>query len=448
MEGIVPDPENPVCCPPMSLPKSIGALNASPALATVSLMRRNLLLHGLEGGIYMGGQAFTAADSVLPAMMGSLGAPIWVVALMPMLSTIGFSLPPLLTAHRVEGLTRMHPLVSFTGIFQRLPYLVAALSLFWVWPTHPLLAVGLAALAPLASGLVSGISYVAWQELIAKSIDTRRLSSLHAMRQLVCSAIGIGAGPLIAHILHRYPDHRGYAALHALTFLLLVVSYFIFIRIREFDLPSPGRQPHPTLGASLRSLPALWRGDPTLRSMVWIRGLHSGVLVMTPFLAMHALAVTGRPESQLGVFVTAQMAGVIGGNLLAAYVGDRFGGWMVVDISRWLLVLTCIVVMASGTTAGFVLTFLLYGAAMSINQVGMSALYLEACPVARRPTYLAVIAAVNVPSLLVAAACSTAFRNLTQSILLPASLALACVFLSFYHLHRLRRPRPGTPNGT
>ena len=42
---------------------------------------------------------------------------------------VGLVWPPLLTAHRVERLWRMKPFVMFTGVFQRLPYLVAGLAL-------------------------------------------------------------------------------------------------------------------------------------------------------------------------------------------------------------------------------------------------------------------------------------------------------------------------------
>lgn len=417
--------------------------------STRAVLRRNHLLHGVEGGVYIGGMAFIAADSVLPAMMVGLGAPTWVVAAMPMLNAVGFCLPPLLTAHWIEGMRRVRPLVLTTGVFQRVPYLVATAALLVLWPTHPKLATGLAAVAPLLSGLAGGISYVAWQELIAKSIDLRRVSSLHALRYLVSSIIGVAAGPVIARVLRVWPDHRGYAALYGLTTLFLLVSYAIFLRIRELDIPTPGRCAHPTLRASLRSLPGLWRDDERLRGLVWLRALHSGVLVMTPFLAAHALDVTGKPRSYLGVFVSTQMLGTIGGNLLASRIGDRYGGWTVVNLSRWLLLGACVLVMTARSIVSFEATFLLYGAAMTLNMVGMNALHMEACPVAKRPTYLAVLSAVNVPALVLAAMGSALFRHVSPHSIVPAAaVALACVLFSFGHLRRLRSVLAPLGHGT
>ncbi len=405
-------------------------------------MRRNYVLQGLEGGVYIGGLAFIASDSVMPTMMASMGAPAWVISLTPMMSTIGFSLPPLFMAHRVEGLRHVMPLVRSFGLVQRLPYLIAALALLTCWPGHPVLAWGMAALAPLASGLAGGVGYVAWQELIAKSVSPNRVPSMHALRYLISGVIGIAAGPIISRVLLAHPGPPGYARLHLIAFVFLLVSYALFCRIRELDVAMPGRRALPSLRASLAGLPALWRDDIRLRALVWVRILHSGVLVMTPFLAAHVLAVTGRPESYVGVLVTAQMAGAIAGNLVAGWLGDRHGGWQVVSLSRWLLSATCVLMVVNRLDAGFVATFFLYGFAMTTNFVGMNALYLQICPVPRRPTYLALIAAVNVPAMLLAAAGSTLFRHLTASIVPAGLMALICVQVS---LRQLRQLKPAAP---
>jgi MFS family permease len=159
---------------------------------------------------------------------------------------------------------------------------------------------------------------------------------------------------------------------------------------------------------------------------------------MTPFLAAHALAATGKPKSYLGVFVTTQVVGTIGGNLVASRLGDRYGGWAVVNLSRWLLLGACLLVMAARGILGFEAAFLLYGAGATLNMVGMSALHMEACPAARRPTYLAILAAVNVPALLLAAAGSAFLRHMTDSIVPAAAVAMVCILVSFSHLRRLR----------
>ncbi|HEY1081569.1 MAG TPA: hypothetical protein VGE29_04865, partial [Prosthecobacter sp.] len=48
-------------------------------------VRRNFICHCLEGGLYMGGTAFLAPETVLPKMVETLGGQAWIIAMMPVL---------------------------------------------------------------------------------------------------------------------------------------------------------------------------------------------------------------------------------------------------------------------------------------------------------------------------------------------------------------------------
>ncbi len=403
------------------------------------MLRRNHVFHSLEGGFFAGGLQFLAAESVLPAMMVVLAAPVWIVASMPVLMILGLNLPSLFTAHWVERMQRIRGAVMVAGFVQRLPFVLGALALYFLWPTHPRIAVAIAAASPLVSGLAGGITYIAWLEYIARTIDLRRVSSMFARRYLLSSTIGLIAGPVIVGILDRWPDHRGYALLYAITAVFLWISYTFFIGIREPEHQTTASRPQTSLRDNLRSLPALWRSDGKLRSFVGMRVFQAGVLVMTPFLAAHALNVTGKPKGFVGLFVTSQTLGAILGNLLGHQLGDRRGGWSVTRLSVWFFFASSLLVVFADSMSAFMLVFALYGVATAVSQVGRSALQLEVFPAARRPTCLAVDATINALTLFCVIGVSTLLNKFfPDTIVPPALVALVCVLGSLIPLRKLR----------
>ncbi len=421
------------------MPSENETLTATADESPDHVLRRNHLLHSLEGGAFSGGMLILAAESVLPAMMVALAAPIWIVASMPVLMILGLNLPSLFTAHWVERMRRVRGMILASGFIQRLPFALGALALYFVWPRHPRIAVTIAATAPLVSGLAGGISYIAWVEFVARTIDLRRISSMFARRNIMTSLIGLSAGPLIVAILDRWPDHRGYALLYAIASGFLWISYGLQACIRETEAGASIPRPQTSLRANLLSLPDLWRGDAGLRNFVTMRVLQTGVLVMTPFLAAHALSVTGKPASFVGLFVTSQTVGTIIGSFLGHQVGDRWGGWSIIRISVWFYIATGLLVVWADSMAAFMLVFALYGIAVAVNGVGRYALQMAIFPGARRPTCLAVDATAYALTLLGVIGVSTLLKKFfPDTIIPPALVALACVLGSVLPLRKLR----------
>lgn len=401
----------------------------------------NFIAHTVEGGLFMAGIAFVSPETVLPAMVETLGAPDWVIAFMPMAMFMGFSLPPLLTAHWVERLRRIMPFVLVTGVFQRLPFLGAGLVLWFVPEGHGRLVLAAVALAPFLSGVFGGISSSAWQELIARTITPERRSSLWAVRQIIQSAVGMAAGGVIALVLAEYPSRRGFAILHFILFGFLVISYAIFSRIRETEAPDSHVGEKRDLLENLRSLPDLLREDARLRRFVGVMCFSSGMYVAMPFLAIHALSVMGRPDSFLGYLVTAQMVGAIVGNVFLGWLGDRRGGRIVLVIARSLFLAVCTMALFVSNEAGFLAVFVLFGMSFAGHMIGRMTLAIDLSPVGRRPTYLALIQAMRFFSMLLAAGVSSTLRAMSSSFTPVAIVSILCMAVTLIFLAGIREPR-------
>ncbi len=400
--------------------------------------RRNYLLHGMEGGLYIGGLTLLAAESVAPAMIALLGGPNFIIALMPMLTMIGMSWPSFITAHHIERLPRVLPLVRMTGILQRLPYLAGGLALLFAADRYSAFVLVVVVLTPFLSGTFCGISFPAWIELVSKTVAQRRRSSLWAFRNIIGGLLGLAAGVVIQYVLTHFPGATGFGILHLCLFGLLMLSYVLFLRIREPFHAHRLRATRRTFSENLRNLPELLRGDANLRNYTFMRICATGIFVMVPFMAIHALEVTGEPKAFLGKLVMAQMVGFIGGNVVAGYLGDRYGARLPTLIARVFIMATCLLSAMTATSVGFLTAFLCFGAGTGMMAVGATSLSIDICPPERRPTYVAFLTSLMMPSMLLMAGVSAGLRSLSSSFGLLAGAAFVLVSAATVFTYRIR----------
>jgi MFS family permease len=404
----------------------------------------NYLFHVIEGGFISGGMAFVSANTILPRLVEILNGPIWMISLMPVLLSLGHFFPPVLTAHRVEKLHRVKPFVMFTAVFARLPFFIAGLVLM-VWGQYRFLALTVIILVPLLSGLAGGFSMTAWQELVIKTIPDNRRSSLFASRQIFSSGIGMAAGSVITRILNQNSGIEGYGILHLIPFGFMLLSLFFFAMVHETDLVPQHRATSVTLMENLRQMPQLLRRASRFNHYLMSRSLMNGIFIMTPFMAIHVLRVLNKPDSFMGSLVTLQMAGAITGNVVAGYLGDRFGGKIPMLLSRFLFTVTSLWAAFTHHEWAFLTIFFLYGLALFMNQVGTATMSLEICPNERRPTYLAIIAFFTAATMLGVSLLGAALWKISASFSLLALTTMVLQIVSIIYLLRIPEPRRESP---
>lgn len=407
------------------------------------LYRRNYLAHAFDGGLFIGAMAFVNASTVLPTMVKNLGGPNWLIALVPILMLIGFLTPPIFTAHLIDRQPRYMPILLFSGVFQRAPYLVAALVLLYLAGTWPVVGLMALALTPLVAGTAGGSTMTAWQQLIVRTIPENRRSSVFAWRYAMSCVLGVAAGWVVKEVLDRYPGCVGYGLLHLAAFTGVALSYVAFTMIREPHVDPPADRPHRNLWENLRDIPNLLRSERRLVLYLAAGAFASGIYIVVPFLAIRATHILSRPESYVGDLVTAQMAGAILGNILAGYLGDRFGGKVVMMISQGVFIAMAAWSVVAATDAEFRGIFVLFGFAFFALQVGASTLNLEICPLRQRSTYLAIITLFNMPAMLAATAISALVGDAGIRYGLLVVLMVASLLVSLTLLTRLRDPRAG-----
>ncbi|MCP5560269.1 MAG: MFS transporter [Verrucomicrobiaceae bacterium] len=402
---------------------------------------RNFICHCFEGGLYMGGVAFLAPETVMPSMAKSLGGQAWVVAMMPVLLPAAFALAGLFIAPVVERLHHFKPWVMTIGICQRLPYLITGLILLFAGHIDDAL-LPIVVLTPVISGTIGGFGVVAWMEMVTRMIPERTRASGWAVRYIIQACIGMAAGTVIHHVLTHYPGRQGYAYLHLTTFGFLMLSWLSqFFMIESEDIRPKPRESRESYSSYLKSLPKFLSGHPELIRFIAVRFTGLGYLMIAAFLTLHALQLTGRPEADEGRFVTMQNIGTIVGSSLAAWLGYRSGGRLALIVSRVFCVIVCFWASWSETFPSFLAVYAVLGCGLFLDRVGDLTLAAELCPPERRSTLQAVLTFCNAGSLLLAVAISGQIYTYTQSFQYVAATAAAFAMISIFILRTIPEPR-------
>lgn len=390
-------------------------------------LRRNFWAHCLEGGFYMGGMTFISVELVLPSFVDSLGGSSSLVALMPVLLPAAFSIFGLFVAPLVERLHRLKPFVVTFGAVQRLPYLIAALLMFWK-PSAGSMLLPIVVLTPVISGLVGGIGVNAWMEMVTRMIPEHLRASGWGVRYLLQGVIGLGAGLAIHGILSCYPDGdaRGYAWLHLICFVFLLLSFISQAVMKESPDPHPIKLPRPSYKMYLRELPQLLMSQPHFLRLIAARFTGMGYMMLVARMGIHALQTSGGNAADKGHFVIASMIGSLLGSAFASIQGNRKGGRETMMLARALCLALCFALPFLQSFTAFLIAFFVLGFGLFVDRVGDLTFTAELCPIKRRPTYLALLSFCQAIALLVAAWISGMVFQMTHSF--PAVIALSGLF--------------------
>ncbi|OGV43369.1 MAG: hypothetical protein A2X48_16160 [Lentisphaerae bacterium GWF2_49_21] len=390
----------------------------------------------------MGGMAFLSSETVLPSIIKDLGGSAWLISFMPVMMTLGWVLPPIFTAHFVE---RLHKVKRFTltlGIFQRIPYIFAALMLMFYKDAPPFLLLCIVASAPFISGFLGGIGAGAFGELTARLIPSNRLASVYSLRFIITVLIGLAAGFAVKDILTIFPGVFGYGILHLIAFGFLCLAWFALAMTEDEHVPEKKQAAkHVDMMDNLSNVPVIIRNDPRLRNYLLMAFFGTGNFIFIPFLAIYALETLGRDLSFTGVLLIAQMLGGITGNLAAGLIGDYISTKRVIIISRICMMAVCMAIPFSGSEMMFLGVFFLYGAAFFMDRVGVMTMANQISPVEKRPTYLSIITFNGFPAMVSAALLSTLLQVMFNSIIPAAMIAISAMMVSLFFVLKIKEEK-------
>jgi MFS family permease len=312
---------------------------------------------------------------VIPWLLSQLTDSRAIVGLAPTLATVGSSLPQLLAAHYVQrDAYRRRYVVRFSAV--RVIALSSMLPLlFWnVAGPGMILAVVLGSYA-IASFTVGFIA-LPWQDMTAKTIPARRLSSFFGLRSFIGGILGLGVAQFIRAYLGATPTvplpKFGLLFLFGTASIGLAALANALVR----EPAGPAVRERPPLVDQLKRAAALSWGHRPFRYYLCTRGLLLVSSLIAPLYIFEGRSHYGLLAESIGTFTTAGLAAGIVASLGWSLLGDRLGLARLCRIVAGLSLAPPVLALAMpilasspvGPIGGWLLVFLLLGAAATGQQ--------------------------------------------------------------------------------
>lgn len=368
-------------------------------------LRRNLALTVAEIVCFAIGMAFFDASTVLASFVATLTGSAILLGLLPTIFQIGFGLPQLAAARFLAHRSRKLPYIVWTAAFRNLPLFVLV-AVAWAGPRPAvLLATFFVCYGLFAIGI--GLESVAWLDVFAKVCPQDRRGKVFATGRTIGNLLAFGAGFAVARILAAegtFP--RNYALLFLAAALALTAAMTVFgLIVEPIEPPAPASpgavsQTPPDDRAVLVQGRRVWRDDAAFRRLTLARVAYVAHLVATPFYLRFARDRLGIGEAEVGLFVSAMMAGQIAGNLAWGWLSARAGHRRVVQGALALAVALPLYVLLTPSLppGAFLVVYVAIGAIVAGEAIGWMNLLLDVAPTARRPLYISLHGTLLLPA--------------------------------------------------
>ena len=331
--------------------------------------------------------SFVFISTILPLYVSYLTDSRVLIGLIPAVYIVASHVPQLLMAARAESLERKKPWIVKVSVFERVPWLILALGIL-LWPTAPagFSYAFLVAMLLFSQGAV-GVASPAWRAMLANIIHPDRKGLMFGLGSAFGGLMGAAGALLARHILDTVAFPLSFGLCFLLAFAGQAISWSFLTLNRE--PPRRADRARIRLGAYLKELPAVLRGDPN-----FARFLVSQLLVIFGSLGVTFYIVYGRETFAVSdafaasLTMAALMSQALGTPLLGWW-GDRFGHRSAIEVGALLCAAAGLVMVVAPGAGWMYAAFALLTVSDAGIKVARPALTMDLGAGGRVPTYVA-----------------------------------------------------------
>jgi MFS family permease len=360
--------------------------------------RRNFIALVADFAGFGLGFAFYSPSTVLPAFVSELTSSAPLIGLISTLLTGAWLLPQLFAANFLAAQERQKPYLMLSAAIGRVTFFLLA-GIVYLWadrrPGVTLIAL-YACIAVLMA--CDAVTSVAWIDMWPKMIPPARRGRMIGLGQVLSGLMTIGAAEVVRRVLSPAgpPFPANYALLFLLAGVAMMMSLGALASLREPRGVGEGRRRAPWR-EFLPRLSRMLREDSHFRLLNVVRLLGGLSGLAGPFYIVYATGELGMTTDTIGLFITAQTVGSVVAGLALGYLNERWGGKIVVQVSRLLALVQPLLALglagASGALGGamplvYALIFLLMGIINNAMMPGFFSYLVYLAPEDERPVYV------------------------------------------------------------
>ncbi|MDP8218294.1 MAG: MFS transporter [Candidatus Theseobacter exili] len=365
--------------------------------------RFNFLMGLLHGIFYNGGIAFGSATTVLPAFLTNFTASKVLIGLsssiMGEIGGVGNILPQLFVASRIEHRSHKRPLLRFAITIRALCWGLLALFTYLFAGNNPSIALwGLFLLLSIFT-FMGGVAVVPFMDIWGKTISPDLRGRFFGYRQLLGGFLAIFSGLIVKSILNNsnvaFPDN--YALLFLFAFILITISYVALGSVKE-PFAEVHKEQLPFYDF-LRKTTGILKKDTNFRKFLFIQILSGTIALSLPFFVLYAKDVLKIRIGMIGIFLSAQMLGMVLSTIIWGYLSDHLGSKKVLQLSILfgLLAPLFALLLPRHCSNLFVLLFVFLSFFISGRVISKNSFLLDTAPAKDRPRYVSLEGTFRLP---------------------------------------------------
>jgi len=372
------------------------------------VLRNNLILHIIDGTVFLFGAGFITYNTVLPVFIQRIGGNEIAVGIVPVVWTLGLNLPQLLFVKLFHGEKKIKPAVLKTGLLYRFQFII--LSLFcsvFLDKLDSSISVPLILFLIFLTSVAGSTTGPPWFHFFAKTTPVKLRGRLLAIRWLLGSALGMFAGYLVSVILSSVVYPHNFALLFFICFTFSMVSFYYLKKIEEppaeADLnktSAPEEQKQVSNKEILSRSKIILKENKDFKNFLFADALILMSITASAFYAVYAIKKFGLPTSYAGAFTIILMAGQLIGNFIFGYLADSYGHKINLLLLAASSAAASLFAVVSNNILMYGAVFFFTGCSLTLQGVSRLAFVVELCSESDRPIYIGLLNSVTAPTIL------------------------------------------------
>lgn len=369
-----------------------------------TVSRFNFIMGLLHGIFYSGGIAFGSATTVLPMFLTNFTTSKVLIGLsssiMGEIGGVGNVLPQLFVASKIEHRIHKRPLLRFAITVRALCWGLVALITYLFAGNNPSIALwGIFLLLSLFT-FMGGVAVVPFMDIWGKTIPSNLRGRFFGYRQLLGGSLAILSGLVVKFVLNgsgiAFPNN--YALLFLFAFILVTISYLALSSLREPSTDDVHKEQLPFYDF-LRKAISILKKDANYRKFLFIQILSGTIALSLPFFVLYAKDVLNVRIGMIGIFLSAQMLGLVLSNIIWGHLSDYLGSKKVIQSSILfgLLAPLFVLILPRHLPGLFAILFVLLGFFISGRAIGKNSFLLDTAPARDRPRYISLEGTFRLP---------------------------------------------------
>ncbi len=407
--------------------------------------KRNFSLGVINGVFFNASAAFVSGTTILPVYISQLTNSKVLIGLFSTLESFGWFFPQLFAAifivHRRKVLGFYNDLS-----YLRLGFFGAAIAGVFIFSGNPdgaLLSFGI------SYGLLSiaaGFAGAAFTEIVGKTIPVNKRGSYFGLRMFIGGAVAALEGLVIRRVIAGYGFPNNFGYLYIVSWILMLFGLATFAYTMEPETievvpkSSPWRQ--------FKSALAIFMADGNSKRLFWSRAAVNTYYLSSPFYVVFAIDRLGASKSIAGLYLTAQMIGYLGSNMLWGWLSNHISNKKVIILAALTSVMPPLISLTSAffpiSSVAYASVFLFLGMAESGIGMGFLNYILEITPERGRILSIGVMHTLIAPTVF----CSALGGFLSQVFSSRLLFFIVCLTTTTSFLISLKLREPRTRLGT